>query len=38
MTWLLCTFFVILPLNALIKIICNIKSANYIAIKLEIVP
>ena len=37
MTWLLCTFFVILPLNALVKIICN-KSANYIAIKLEIVP
>ena len=29
MTWLLCTFFVILPLNALIKIIFN-KSANYI--------
>ena len=36
MTWLLGTFFVILPLNCTYQI-CN-KSANYIAIKLEIVP
>ena len=34
MTWLLYTFFVILPLN---DQICD-KSANNIAIKLEIVP